>query len=69
MAGMSRRHFLARGLVFGGGLCLLPLVRAETYLSGAQAQQLIYPGQALRAVDEELAVHRFGGRDVRVLRQ
>ena len=55
MAGMSRRHFLARGLVFGGGLCLLPLVRAETYLSVEQAQQLIYPGQALRAVDVELS--------------
>ena len=55
MAGMSRRHFLARGLVFGGGLCLLPLVRAETYLSVEQAQQLIYPGQTLRAVDVELS--------------
>ena len=54
MAGMSRRHFLARSLVFGGGLCLLPLVRAETYLSVEQAQQLIYPGQTLRAVDVEL---------------
>ena len=54
MAGMNRRHFLARSALFGGGLCLLPLVRAETYLSVEQAQQLLYPGQTLRPVQVEL---------------
>lgn len=51
---MNRRKFLARGVVLGGGLCLWPLVRAETYLNIEQAQQLIFPGQSLQPVEIEL---------------
>lgn len=54
-SGMDRRGFLVRSLALGGGLLLCPLVRAETYLTVEQAQQLMYPDQPLQPMPVELS--------------
>ncbi len=51
---INRRQFLSRSAVAIGGFALFSQVRAETYLSIEQAQQLIFPGLNLKPVSVTL---------------
>ena len=71
---MDRRTFVSRVVALGGGLLGSGVLHAKTFLSVAEAQQLIWPGKALTANPVNLseaqqkAIARASGTRVRAAR-